>query len=865
MKTKIYLLLLFLMTINGFSQETKMSIKDYINFSNLPSKPKDAPSWANQLYGNPNQINVKELKTELSNWLIAEKKEKKEKRIDEKESKFEEGASENPLVRFALDFIVKIPNDWINEQGFIVMPTKNDFIKTAENFEKNRTTTNSKKENKSVLVNNWEQIGTMEVVENDEQVQAITNIFHLDIAPSATNTRLASTETGSIFKTTDGGSNWTFVADYGGSSAFHPTDPNKIILASNPFRYTSNGGTSWTVLPVAANCNEIIWSNNGQTILAATNDGVYVSSDAGATFNKKIIGDFMDVEFKPNSSTIAYAVNNQGEFYKSIDAGLTWVIKPTNYAANTQKKGFLIAITAANPDLVAVACLTGTAAYGNDNKVEILKSTNNGENFSTLSNTNIGFSQGFYDFVFGISPVDVNIYFIGICSFFKSTDGGLSFSVIGGYYGPLRLKIHPDIQDMVFLGDKVVLSTDGGVGESPDNFTNLSLWKSTSKGLFALNYFGFDIGFNTDQMGGGKVHNGNDIFNPNWNNRKSLLVEIREAPVGKSIFSRPNSLFYADMNPKQFKQIDEDYNPIFTNSYPFTLENNSYVNGLRNSDTTSNTVDSNIIYAGFENNVLISYDNGATSQVLKNFGSLVWDVKTSRKDSKVLYVITSSDGLWKTVDGGVNWTLCNLTVNNVNLKPDGVECYIDVSQTNANEIWLTRADSNNATRVFKSIDGGQVWTDLNTPTLNGFSARQIQHQYGSNGGVYILGTTNEISKCYYRNDAMPDWIDYSSNLMSGTAKERVFLKASYYKERLIVASAKGGVQTVPFYEKSNPVAQPTTNVKDICINQEIKFSDYSILDYTGATWEWSFSKTPIYLNGTSAGSRDPIVKFLSPG
>ena len=529
MKTKIYLLLLFLLTINGFSQETKMSIKDYINFSNLPSKPKDAPSWANQLYGNPNQINVKELKTELSNWLIAEKKEKKEKRIDEKESKFEDGASENPLVLFALDFIVKIPIYWINEQGFIVMPTKNDFIKTAENFEKNRTTTNSKKENKSVLVNNWEQIGTMEVVENDEQVQAITNILHLDIAPSATNTRLASTETGSIFKTTDGGSNWTFVADYGGSSAFHPTDPNKIILASNPFRYTSNGGTSWTVLPVAANCNEIIWSNNGQTILAATNDGVYVSSDAGATFNKKIIGDFMDVEFKPNSSTIAYAVNNQGEFYKSIDAGLTWVIKPTNYAANTQKKGFLIAITAANPDLVAVACLTGTAAYGNDNKVEILKSTNNGENFSTLSNTNIGFSQGFYDFVFGISPVDVNIYFIGICSFFKSTDGGLSFSVIGGYYGPLRLKIHPDIQDMVFLGDKVVLSTDGGVGESPDNFTNLSLWKSTSKGLFALNYFGFDIGFNTDQMGGGKVHNGNDIFNPNWNNRKSFSRNKRSS------------------------------------------------------------------------------------------------------------------------------------------------------------------------------------------------------------------------------------------------------------------------------------------------------------------------------------------------
>nr|WP_309758454.1 T9SS type A sorting domain-containing protein [Flavobacterium sp.] len=869
MKTKIYLLLLFLLTINGFAQDTKMSIKDYINFSDLPAKNSETPRWANQFYTNPDQINISTLKKELNDWLIEEKQEKREEisknTVGKTENGLKESVSENPIVRFALNFVMKVPGEWINAEGFIEMPTEKKFFKNAELFEKNKTNINTKREDKGFLANNWTQIGTMEVVENDKQVQAITNILYLNIAPSAPNIRLASTEINSTFKTVDGGQNWTYLNDYGGPAAFHPTDPNKILSGGNPFRYSSNGGTTWTVLPVTKDCNEIIWSGNGSTILAATNGGVYVSSDAGATFILKQAGNFMDVEFKPGSSAIAYAVNNQGVFYKSNDAGLTWVIKPTNYAANTQKNGFLIAVTAANPDLVAVACLTGTQAYGNDNKVEILKSTNNGENFLALSNTNIGFSQGFYDFVFGISPINVNTYFVGVCSFFKSTDGGLNFNAIGGYTGPLGIKLHPDIQDMVLLGNTVVLSTDGGVGESPDNFTDLSLWKSTSKGLFALNYFGFDIGFNTDQMGGGKVHNGNDIFNPNWNNRKSLLVEIREAPVGKSIFSRPNSLFYADMNPKQFKQIDEDYNPIFTNSYPFTLENNSYVNGLRNSDTSSNTVDSNIIYAGFNNDVLISNDNGATSQVLKSFNSLVWDVKTTRKDSKVLYVMTDNDGLWKTVDGGLSWTLCNTTLNNVNLKPQGVDCYIDVSQTNANEIWLTHGSNTNTTRIFKSTDSGQTWTDLNTPTLNGIGSRQIQHQYGSNGGVYLMGTANGISKCYYRNNTMPDWIDYSPNLMPSTAKERVFLKASYYKERLIVASALGGVQTIPFYEKSNPVAQPTTNVKNICINQEIKFSDYSILNYTGATWEWSFSKTPIYLNGTSAGSRDPIVKFLSPG
>ena len=864
MKLKNCILFLYLLTIAGFSQETKMSVKDYINFSDLPAKTNKTPSWANQLYSNPDQINVTDFKKELNNWLIAEKKEKKEKKDAGYKNKFENGTSENPLLRFAINFVIKIPNEWINEQGYIDMPSTSTFLKNAENYEKSRIATKTNNKSKNTLVNNWEQIGAMEVVRDDKQIQKLSNVLYLDIAPTATNTRLACSEVFTTFKTIDGGENWTFLSDYGGPAAFHPSDSNKIILASNPFRYSSNGGTDWTVLPVSTNTNEIIWSNDGTTIIAATSNGIYVSSDAGATFSNKQAGSFMDIEFKPGSSTIAYAVNNQGVFFKSTDAGLTWDIKPTNYTSNSNQNGFLIAVTAANPDIVAVACLTGTQAYGTDNRVEIIKSTNNGENFEALSDNNIGFSQGFYDFVFGISPVDVNIYYLGICTFLKSTDGGLTFNAIGGYRGVLHDLLHADIQDMVFLNDKVVLANDGGVGESPDNFTDLSLWKVTSRGLFALNYFGFDIGFNTDQMGGGKVHNGDDLFNPNWNSRKAIYVGGNESPVGKTIFSRPNSMFFADLGPK-FHQIDEEYNPIIAISYPFTLQNNSYLDGERNSDTTSNTLDSNIIYAGFGNDVLVSYDNGATKQVLKNFDSPVWDVKTTRKDPKVLYAMTQEHGLWKTIDGGVVWTACNLTLNNINLKPVGLQCFIDVSQTNANEIWLTRADANNATRIFKSTDGGLTWIDLNTPTLNGFRSKQIQHQYGSNGGVYLLGITNDISKCYYRNNTMPDWVDYSSNLMLGTALERVFLKASYYKERLIVASAKGGVQTVPFYETSKPVAQPTTNVKNICVNQEIKFCDYSILNYTGATWLWSFSKTPIYLNQTNAGSRDPIVKFLSPG
>ncbi len=867
MKIKIYHLILFFFTLNNFSQETKISIKEYINFSDLPSKTSDTPRWADQFYTNLDQINIKNLKTEINDWIIEEKKERKEKRnkeIDkitnkasekEFESELKESISENPIVRFAINFTKKIPSEWITDKGYFDLPTKSTFFKNAENQEKTRKTVNKKNEDKNVLASNWSQIGSMEIVQNDVQIVRSTNVYFISIAPSATDTRLASTETGVIFKTTDGGANWNYLNDYTGPSAFHPTDADKIILGSNPFRISSDGGATWTIKPVSSSCNEILWSNDGTTILAATNQGIYVSSDAGSSFSLKQTGTFMDVEFKPGSSTIAYAIDNAGNFYKSTNAGLTWVLKPTNYTLTTNKDGFLLGVTAANPDLVSIAFLTGQ-------NTELIKSTNGGENFAPLSVYNTGFSQGYYDFVFGISPTDANIYFLGVTTLFKSIDGGLNFSALGGYSGAFGT--HPDTQDLVMFGNNVVISTDGGVSVSSDNFTSLSNWHSTCKGMFALEYWGFDVGFNTDQMGGGKYHNGNNIFNTNWTNRKSIFLGGSEEATGKAILSRPNALSFSKYEDDVFKLIDVDYNPIVTNSSPITLSNNDEYYGTRGSDTTWNTIYSNIIYAGTENNVVISYDNGASSQILKNFNSRVWDIKTTRKDANVLYVMTETDGLWKTVDGGLNWTVCNLTVNSVNLKPSGLNCFIDVSQTNVNEIWLTYRNSNTTARISKSTDGGQTWTNLNTATLNQFESCQIIHQYGSNGGVYLMGKTNGIAKCYYRNNTMTDWIDYSSNLMLLTAAGDMFMKATYHKEKLRVAGTMG-IQEVSFYEKSNPVAQPTTNIKDICVNQEIKFNDYSILDYTGASWEWSFSKVPTYLNGTTSGSQNPVVKFLSPG
>jgi PKD repeat protein len=113
---------------------------------------------------------------------------------------------------------------------------------------------------------------------------------------------------------------------------------------------------------------------------------------------------------------------------------------------------------------------------------------------------------------------------------------------------------------------------------------------------------------------------------------------------------------------------------------------------------------------------------------------------------------------------------------------------------------------------------------------------------------------------------MTNWVEYSNGLLKGTiGNNRIYCKLSHYQEKIRVAGWRG-IQEIPFYESyTSPIAQPTTNSKEICINQPVKLADYSIINYSGATWQWSFSKNAIYLNGTNSTSQNPEVKFLTPG
>lgn len=108
------------------------------------------------------------------------------------------------------------------------------------------------------------------------------NLNHLKIAPSDNNVMYAS-RGAQLFKTTTGGGTWQQLSGFSGginSIAVHPTNPNKIALATNgPSKVyvTEDGGQTWQGLSSGLPNFEalaLVWHDNGQ-------DGLYLGMNYG--------------------------------------------------------------------------------------------------------------------------------------------------------------------------------------------------------------------------------------------------------------------------------------------------------------------------------------------------------------------------------------------------------------------------------------------------------------------------------------------------------------------------------------------------------------------------------------------------------
>lgn len=234
---------------------------------------------------------------------------------------------------------------------------------------------------------------------------------------------------------------------------------------------------------------------------------------------------------------------------RSTDNGTIWFTIGNgwyNPGISETVTGALIAVCPSNSNkLYAYLCGNGGTLNG---YVGVFVSLNGGDSWNNTNPTNAiggtysipthtnlmahngtsGFNQGFYDMAIIVNPKNENQLIAGGTSWFKSVDGGATWTGLGGYVGSLPWS-HPDIQCMVAQGNDLWIGSDGGINYSND-FGQTS--EARMDGISGANLWGFDAGWNEDILVGGRYHNGNmawhESFQPplfiEWVEQKPLQV-----------------------------------------------------------------------------------------------------------------------------------------------------------------------------------------------------------------------------------------------------------------------------------------------------------------------------------------------------
>jgi len=125
--------------------------------------------------------------------------------------------------------------------------------------------------------------------------------------------------------------------------------------------------------------------------------------------------------------------------------------------------------------------------------------------------------QGGYDLVIAVKPDDASTLFIGGTNAYRSGNGGLTWTRIGGYASPASYSLyassHPDIHSFTFQptsSTTMLCGNDGGIQRTTDNLAATVAWTPVNTGYRTYQYYHvtLDPRGGNDKVLGGAQDNG---------------------------------------------------------------------------------------------------------------------------------------------------------------------------------------------------------------------------------------------------------------------------------------------------------------------------------------------------------------------
>jgi photosystem II stability/assembly factor-like uncharacterized protein len=549
-----------------------------------------------------------------------------------------------------------------------------------------------------------------------------------------------------IYRTTDGGKNWSHLGlektERIASVEVHPKDKNTVYVAALGALWgdsedrgvykTTDGGKTWNKIlyvNTSTGCSDLVMDPNDPNTLYAAfwefrrtawsfnsgglNSSLYKSTDGGKTWNK-IQNGFpqgklgrIAVTVAPSNSKILYAVveaekAEQKGLYRSDDAGATWKHLNSDFELTVRPFYFSrIVVDPRDPETVVKAGLSGSISH------------DGGKTFKGL-----GFMHSdIHDIWFDVKDSDRMLV---------ATDGGLYRSLNGGTTMEIVENLPICMFYHVSLDNQAPYNIYGGLQDNGSWFGP----SASPGGIEARDWESIGMG------DGFRVY-------PHPTNPKIMYSEMQGA----------EAVWRYDIEKKQTKIVK-----------PFPVQGDPKLRFNWNAAITTSKHAPDRLYMGSQflhksddmgnNWTKISPDlttNDPAKQNQVESGGLsadnsgaenhctIFTIAESPLDQNQLWIGTDDGNVQLTKDGGKTWS--NLTPN-LKSVPAKTWCYhIEASSYEKGTAYAifdghTRNDKN--AYVLKTTDFGATWTSIVTAEIVGF-ARNIQEDL-KNPNILYLGT-----------------------------------------------------------------------------------------------------------------------------
>ncbi|MGC1472711.1 MAG: T9SS type A sorting domain-containing protein [Psychroserpens sp.] len=667
----------------------------------------------------------------------------------------------------------------------------NEYIN--ENFPLARTT-----------VGAWEQMGPDSWNATSGWNPGVGRITSIAVEETNDNHMIVGGETGGVWRSLDAGSTWTVLTDDLSNLNVYALTIDPVVnttyywgsTSGTIFKSTDSGAT-WNVLNDLGpgNVNKILVdpTNTNKLYCSIENGGIFKSIDGGVTWNRisPMASNGYDIEFKPDG------------LYNTIYASGNGVFISTNSGATfTQLSGFfsgpkMIGTTSDDPEILYVL-EASDGAFGN-----LYKSIDSGISFTVLDHLgknyfgyssdpldvqDAGLGQAPRDMDIAISPTDaLDVHIAGINTW-RSTDGGVNFSITSQWTpgGADQQNIgycHADVDLIMFVNDKLYAGTDGGifVAETP-TVVNSQYYRDLTVGLGVRQFYKIGISqTNPVIVTGGSQDNGTSIMDANGDWTDWLGADGMECFIDKN----DSNIVYGT---SQFGNLYKSVNSGQFLTAITTPASGNWITPFEQDPNNPNT-----LYTGYRN--VYKSINGGTSweTVSQDFGGNLNHLKVSDVNGNIQYAARGSN-LYKNNFVGVidNWNQLSGFSGSINS--------IAIHPSNPNKVAIATTGNQ---KVYVTTNGGTSWASYKF-NLPNFSAQALVWHDNGNDGLY-LGMNYGV---YYIDNTFTEWQPFSNNLPNVIISE---LEINYEDNKLYAGTYGRGLWRTNVFDETLSVADLEIN------------------------------------------------------